>query len=60
MILIYIFRLKYFQFKFSDFLKEMENRKLNVNALAAKFQSKNEVYRFLTIEVDMHLPPQIE
>ena len=38
----------------------MENRKLNVNALATKFQSKNEVYRFLTTEVDMHLPPQKE
>ena len=38
----------------------MENRKLNVNALSTKFQSKNEVYCFRTTEVDMHLPPQKE
>ena len=38
----------------------MENSKLNVRSLGAKFQSKNEIYRFLTTEVDMHLPPQKE
>ena len=38
----------------------MELKKINVNALGTKFQSKNEMYRFLTTEVDMHLPPQKE
>ena len=38
----------------------MELKSLNVNSLGTKFQSKNEMYRFLTTEVDMHLPPQKE
>ena len=38
----------------------MENNKLNIIALGTKFQSKNEMYRFLITEVDMHLPPQKE
>ena len=38
----------------------MDSKKLNILALGTKFQSKNEMYRFLTTEVDMHLPPQKE
>ena len=38
----------------------MELKKINVNALGNKFQSKNEMYRFLTTEVDMHFSPQKE
>ena len=47
--------------KFKFKLKQiMENNVLNVKALGSKFQSKHEMYRFLTTEVDMHLPPQKE
>ena len=38
----------------------MENKMLNILALGTKFQSKNEMFRFLTTEVNMHLPPQKE
>ena len=38
----------------------MENTKLNIRDLGSKFRSKNEIYRFLTSEADMHLPPQKE
>ena len=38
----------------------MENKKLNLNSFGTKFQSKNEVYLFLTTEVNMYLPPQKE
>ena len=38
----------------------MENQKLNIKALGTKFQSKHEMYRFLTTEADKHLPPQKE
>ena len=38
----------------------MEKLKLNIRDLGSKFRSKNEMYRFLTSEVDMYLPPQKE
>ena len=38
----------------------MESYILNIKSLGNKFQSKHEMYRFLTTEADMHLLPQKE
>ena len=38
----------------------MENAKLNIRDLGSKFRSINKIYRFLTSETHMHLPPQKE
>ena len=38
----------------------MERKTINALELGSKFQSKNEIYRFLVTEANMHLPPQKE
>ena len=38
----------------------MESNKINLNMLAIKARTKNEMYRLLTTEADMYLPPQKE
>ena len=38
----------------------MESSQFNVNLLGIKAKSKNELYRFLTTEADVYLPPQKE
>ena len=38
----------------------MDTTKINVNMLGLKARTKNEMYRLLTTEVDMYLPPQKE
>ena len=38
----------------------MESSQININSLGIKAQTKNEIYRFLTTEADMYLPPQKE
>ena len=39
---------------------KMESNKINLNMLAIKARTKNEMYRLLTTEADMYLPPQKE
>ena len=36
----------------------METSTLNLNSLAIKARTKNELYRLLTTEANMYLPPQ--
>ena len=38
----------------------MEMNKINIKNFGSKYQTKNEIYRFLVTEVDMHLPLQKE
>ena len=38
----------------------MERRTINVHNLGLKARTKNELYRLLTVETDMYLPPQKE
>ena len=38
----------------------MEKQKVNINYLGTKAQSKNELYRMLTVEAKLYLPPQKE
>ena len=38
----------------------MEPSQINLNNLGIKAQTKNELYRFLTSEADLYLPPQKE
>ena len=38
----------------------MQNQKINLLEFGQNFQSKNEIYRFLVTEADIHLPPQKE
>ena len=38
----------------------MEHSKINLYQLGMKAKTKNEMYRFLTFEVEMYLPPQKE
>ena len=38
----------------------MEGSNLNLNFLGLKAQSKNEIYRLLTVEAELYLPPQKE
>ena len=38
----------------------MSTQKINALEIGNKFQSKNEIYRFLVTEANMHLPPQKE
>ena len=37
----------------------MESSKLNLQILDTKAQTKNEMYRLLTVEAHIYLPPQI-
>ena len=36
----------------------MVSTSINLNNLGMKAQTKNEMYRFLTVEAEMYLPPQ--
>ena len=36
----------------------MEGSRINLNLLGVKARTKNELYRLLTTEVNMYLPPQ--
>ena len=38
----------------------MEGIKINLNVLGIKARTKNELYRLLTTEANMYLPPQKE
>ena len=38
----------------------MELREFNINMLGMKAQTKNELYRKLTVEAKLYLPPQKE
>ena len=38
----------------------METTKINVSMLGLKARTKNEMYRLLTTEFDLYLPPQKE
>ena len=38
----------------------MEEIKINLNVLGIKARTKNELYRLLTTEANMYLPPQKE
>ena len=38
----------------------MNSNQINIREFGTKFQSKNEIYRFLVTEVNMHLPPKKE
>ena len=38
----------------------METNKLNINMLGLKARTKNEMYRLLTTEANLYLPPQRE
>ena len=38
----------------------MDGSNLNLNYLGIKAQSKNEIYRLLTVEAELYLPPQKE
>ena len=38
----------------------MEGSRINLNLLGVKARTKNELYRLLTTEVNMYLPPQKE
>ena len=38
----------------------METKKLNINMLGLKARTKNEIYRLLTTEANLYLPPQRE
>ena len=38
----------------------MESSKINLNLLGMKAQTKNELYRLLTVEAKLYLPPQKE
>ena len=38
----------------------MESTKINVMMLGDKVQSKHELYRLLTVEVNLYLPPEKE
>ena len=38
----------------------MEGSRINLNLLGVKTRTKNELYRLLTTEVNMYLPPQKE
>lgn len=38
----------------------MEYSTINVNELALKAKTKNEMYRLLTVEAQLYLPPQKE
>ena len=38
----------------------MEANKLNINMLGLKAHTKNEMYRLLTTEANLYLPPQRE
>ena len=38
----------------------MEPSQINLNNLGIKAQTENELYRFLTSEADLYLPPQKE
>ena len=36
----------------------MEESNLNLNFLGLKAESKNEIYRLLTVKAELYLPPQ--
>ena len=38
----------------------MEKRELNLSILGSKAQTKNELYRVLTVDAKLYLPPQKE
>ena len=38
----------------------MEKRELNLSLLGSKAQTKNELYRILTVDAKLYLPPQKE
>ena len=38
----------------------MEKSEINLNLLGTKAQTKNELYRLLTVEAKLYLPPQKE
>lgn len=38
----------------------MDSSEVNVNYLATKAQSKGEIYRLLTVDANLYLPPQRE
>ena len=42
------------------FFIKMESSKINLNLLGMKAQTKNELYRLLTVEAKLYLPPQKE
>ena len=38
----------------------MEQKEINISSLGMKAQTKNELYRILTVEAKLYLPPQKE